>query len=683
MQPFCQQASADTIVPRADTRRFSPPSGIGDGDCTQELRHWLTITARAGIPLDQARAIARRAEATGTPLAVELVASGAVSETLLYRELAAELGLPFQERVDPEWLILREREFTALLRRRGGPLVIKAERLEAEVTLLYAPDQLNIPAVRRRVADSPEVARRIRIAPPAMLRQAVLRRAEASMARNASDGLFASFPDLSARIVVCAWQGFLLGAIVLALPVALYSTQRAAGLFIHVFLSLFFLSCVVLRIAAAAEAAPPRLQPLGRFRPEDAPIYSVLVALRDEAAIIPDLFVALGNIVWPRSKLEVKLVCEADDRATLEAIEAHGLRPWVEIIRVPPGEPRTKPKALAYALGMIGGDLVVLYDAEDRPHPLQLIEAWQAFEAGGESLACVQAPLAVSNGGRGWLARMFAFEYAALFRGLLPWLARRELVIPLGGTSNHFRKSALDAICGWDPHNVTEDADLGLRLTRFGYRTETITRPTQEDAPETIRTWLPQRTRWFKGWMQTWLVHMRRPRRLWQELGPASFLVCQILFAGMILSAIIHPVFLATAGYLLVRLVLHNHAGSSQSALILIDIANISLGYLAFLLLGRRTLEKRERRGFWKVIALTPLYWVLMSAAALRAVWKLYVEPHRWEKTPHFRRAGAAGPAAAPRVEQTSAAYDLSRNFGPSPMITGSSSPIAERSRPA
>ena len=267
----------------------------------------------------------------------------------------------------------------------------------------------------------------------------------------------------------------------------------------------------------------------------------MLIALYKEAEIISELLAALDALVWPRSKLEIKLICEADDTETLQAIRAHKLPSVVEVIEVPVHGPRTKPKALAYALPATSGEYVVLYDAEDRPHPLQLVEASQRFRDGGPRLACLQAPLEISNRDQGPMARLFAFEYAALFRGLLPWLAARSLLLPLGGTSNHFRRSVLDEIGGWDPYNVTEDADLGLRLARFGYRVETIRCPTYEDAPEDLKTWLPQRTRWFKGWLQTWLVHMRNPRLVAGDLGLRSVAVLNVLFAGMLISAIANP----------------------------------------------------------------------------------------------------------------------------------------------
>jgi cellulose synthase/poly-beta-1,6-N-acetylglucosamine synthase-like glycosyltransferase len=210
-------------------------------------------------------------------------------------------------------------------------------------------------------------------------------------------------------------------------------------------------------------------------------------------AIIPD---------WPRDRLDIKLVLEAGDRATVAAIRRRVASASYEIVIVPPIGPRTKPKALSYALAFARGEFVTVYDAEDRPHPLQLREAHAAFCRAGRDLACLQSSLVIDNGETSWLARLFTIEYAALFDGLLPALAKLGMPLPLGGTSNHFRRAALEAVGGWDPFNVTEDADLGIRLARFGYRAATIALPTLEEAPADLGPWIRQRTRWFKGWMR-------------------------------------------------------------------------------------------------------------------------------------------------------------------------------------
>jgi cellulose synthase/poly-beta-1,6-N-acetylglucosamine synthase-like glycosyltransferase len=627
---------------------------------------WWRVLERASVPTDRIDALAARAAANGVALPVETVVSGAASEECLYEALADEIGVGFLARIDPRRLILSDGQAAMLLGRAPGTLMVaRYEQVGGVVVWLMAPSFDDIGSLGRRIEESSDLRGRVRIVTPHALRAALKTQAKGALLKGAVDRLFTLFPAQSAKIVTNGWQSALAGAALVGLPVALFLDPWAAGLFIHLFFSLFFLACVGLRFIAAMGAEAPQLAPLARYDPAEMPVYSVLIALYHEVEIVPDLLVALGHIVWPRGKLEIKLVCEADDEETLAALRAHSLQPFVEIVEVPPGMPRTKPKALNYALPMTTGEFVVIYDAEDRPHPFQLVEAWQRFRESDERLACLQAPLAVTNFRRGPLARMFAFEYAALFRGLLPWLARRNLVVPLGGTSTHFRRDALEAVGRWDPFNVTEDADLGIRLARHGYRVDTITRPTYEDAPENFANWLPQRTRWFKGWMQTWLVHMRRPRQLWRDLGPASFLTTQIVCAGMVVSSIAHPVFLGSLGYVCLVFARHETIGPLQSAILIVDGVNITLGYVTFLLLGVRTLLLKEKTSLWITILLTPVYWILISLAAWRALWKLYREPYHWEKTHHPRRARDASARTTGRADAPPA---FSRSAGIPPL---------------
>lgn len=632
--------------------------GLPDNDEQDGLRParrqslWYRVLERTNVPIDRINALAARAAANGVALPVEAVVSGAANERRLYGALADEIGVGFLAEIDPRRLIVSDGQAAMLLGRAAGTFAVRYEQAGGIVLWLLAPALDDIGSLARRIKAKSNLRGRVRIVTPVALRAALEVQASGALLKDAVEALCTLFPAQSAKIVANGWQSALAGAALVALPVALLADPWAAGLFIHLSFSLFFLACVALRFSAAIGAGRPKLARLARYDPAQMPVYSVLVALYHEAEIVPDLLVALGHIVWPRGKLEIKLVCEADDEETLAALRAHVLQPFVEIVEVPPGMPRTKPKALSYALPMTTGEFVVLYDAEDRPHPFQLVEAWQHFRQSDERVACLQAPLAVTNFKRGPLARMFAFEYAALFRGLLPWLAARNLVIPLGGTSTHFRRDALEAAGGWDPFNVTEDADLGIRLARHGYRVGMITRPTYEDAPETFANWLPQRTRWFKGWMQTWLVHMRHPGQLWRDLGPASFLATQILCAGMVVSSIAHPVFIASLGYICLVFVWHETIGPLQSAILIVDGVNITLGYLTFLLLGVRTLLLKEKTSLWITFLLTPVYWVLISLAAWRALWKLYREPYHWEKTHHPRRARDASQRTAGRISR-------------------------------
>jgi len=638
------------------------PSGLAD---------WWPILEKLDVPLNEMESIETRARLAGVPFQVELLASGCVSEAKLFRALADYLGLGFVSQIRPQDLFMRKSHCLHALRHPGG--VDRAVMIDGTggTTLLVAPNRLDIPSMQRYLQRWPRIAAHMRLTQPSILRRAVRERSRRGLARIAIQGLFETQPEYSARFVLNAWQGIALGAFIVTLAVGIALEPSTALLALHGTLSVLFLACVGLRVAVShgvrKEPPPPAL--LKTVQTREMPVYTVLVALYKEAEVVPDLLVALGRIVWPRSKLEIKLVCESDDKETLAAIRSQELRSYVEVIEVPPGGPRTKPKALSYALPMTTGEFLVLFDAEDRPHPFQLVEAWQRFCESGEDLACLQAPLEITNRGESWISSMFAFEYSALFRGILPWLASRNLVLPLGGTSNHFRRAVLERIGGWDPCNVTEDADLGLRLARHGYRTETITYPTYEDAPTTARVWLPQRTRWLKGWAQTWLVHMRDVLKLYRELGPASFLVTQVLTAGMWISALAYVMFVATIAVLLTYMLAGGPLLYHYAALLVLDTVNVIFGHGAFLALGWWTLPKTERRNFWKHVLLTPAYWLLVSAAAWRALWQLYRCPHAWEKTPH-------------RASQRKGEDLQRRKAGPEPITFMSSSPIAFTSRP-
>ena len=598
-----------------------------------ELAEWLPVLARLRLPIRDAAGIAALARRNGTDLASELLASGLVDEDAFSRAIAEEFGIDYLASLDSGRLLVTERQAIALMRSPSWHVPVRLQGDDGSISSVIVPERLAPLRLRALVNNRPAVAGSLKLVSPRTMRAALSAKSRPALVRIATADLFDRAPALSARIVANAWQGALFGVVLIALPLALLLAPTYGWGALHGAASLFFLSCVALRLAALQRSPPPR--PVRAVRPADLPVYSVLVALYKEAEIVPALVDAMRAIVWPPAKLEIRFVCEEDDRPTLAALDRCALPRWMEVVKVPPSAPRTKPKALSYALPLISGAFVVLYDAEDRPNPLQLLQAWQAFDRAGPDLACVQAPLEISNRGDSAVATMFAFEYAALFRGLLPWLARKGLLLPLGGTSNHFRRAALQGVGGWDPYNVTEDADLGLRLARFGYRTGTIDCPTYEPAPRDVRTWLPQRTRWFKGWLQTWLVHMRNPYRLARELSPASFLVAQVLLAGMVVSALMHPVLAFTALWLAADLAMGRPEDGWRSILFVVDVTNIALGYVSFLLLGWQALDRTERRGFWKIALLTPLYWLAMSAAAWRAVWQLCRDPHLWEKTPH------------------------------------------------
>ncbi len=366
---------------------------------------------------------------------------------------------------------------------------------------------------------------------------------------------------------------------------------------------------------------------------EDLPIYSVIAALRGETAIVDQLLSAIERLDYPAEKLDVILAIEADDEATRAAISARRHRVPITVIPVAPAEPRTKPKALAVALPLAKGKFTVIYDAEDRPEPNQLRRALQAFQATGDNLACVQARLCTDTANT-WLARYFTSEYAAQFDIFLPRLAARGLPLPLGGSSNHFRTATLREVGGWDPYNVTEDADLGMRLARFGYRAGVIDSTTFEEAPGDSRRWIGQRSRWFKGWMQTWLVHMREPVQLFHDLGFRGFLTFQLIVGGNALVALVHPVFVFGLIWAFAKPIFQNSDPAASAQLMqYLFVAIICYGISA--LFGWLGLRHRGIEQKACILIGTPWHWLLLSAAAWWAACDLVHAPFHWKKTEH------------------------------------------------
>jgi glycosyltransferase XagB len=366
---------------------------------------------------------------------------------------------------------------------------------------------------------------------------------------------------------------------------------------------------------------------------DDLPIYTVLVPAYKEPEVIADLTAAIARFEYPARKLDVKLLLEDDDAETIAA--AMGAQKGdFQIVRVPAAEPRTKPKALNFGLQLARGSLVTVYDAEDHPDPLQLRRAAIALTRGPAELACVQARLAYHNVNQNIITRWFTLEYATWFTQFLPGLVARNAPVPLGGTSNHFKKSVLDEIGAWDPFNVTEDADLGMRLHRRGYRTGVLDSVTLEEANSDFINWVKQRSRWYKGYIQTWAVHLRHPVKLWRELGPKGFAEFNLFVGGTPLLALLNPVFWLLAAFwfiaepAFVQAIFPHYV--YYLALICWLVGNFALVFMNILMA-----HQLRHKGLHRAAALTPLYWVMMSLAAVKAAVQFVFQPSSWEKTVH------------------------------------------------
>ncbi|MEO0619304.1 MAG: glycosyltransferase [Pseudomonadota bacterium] len=448
-------------------------------------------------------------------------------------------------------------------------------------------------------------------------------------------------PELSAALPLWWRQAFLFG-ILLAITVACaVIAPKLTGLSLLLAIAAPFSALVLVRLLACLRLlllSPER--PLAKAVPNDAlPSVALLIPLHREAAIVHQLAGALARLNYPIARREILIIVEADDAETRRALAICPMPPGTSILVVEPALPRTKPKALNVALAYTRADQVVVYDAEDLPHPDQLRAAAVAFAKAPPETVCLQARLFIHNARESWLAAQFALEYYALFDGVLPAYQALDLPLPLGGTSNHFNRAALVQCGGWDPYNVTEDADLGVRIARSGYQARMLDSHTWEEAPTSFGNWLPQRTRWLKGWMQTWLVHARQPLRAMHELGVIRYIGFNLVFGGMVLAALLHPLVYGLIAWQFATIgpfAMPDDLGGVT--LTTISALNLGLGLGAAAgLAAVAAMRRRQYRLVFQVFTM-PAYWLLISLAAWRALYQLLYDPFRWEKTPHTPR---------------------------------------------
>lgn len=408
----------------------------------------------------------------------------------------------------------------------------------------------------------------------------------------------------------------------------------------------FKTAAVVARLAGGPVGAA-RAEPAG-----DAPLprVSVLVPLFRETEIVHALVARLSRLTYPKCVLEVILVLEEADAQTRDALAAIDLPSWMRVVAVPDGAPRTKPRAMNYALDFCEGDIIGIYDAEDAPDPDQITQVARGFQSAPADVVCLQGILDYYNPRQNWLARCFTIEYAAWFRLILPGLARLGFAIPLGGTTLFFRRDALERLGGWDAHNVTEDADLGFRLARHGMRTEMLATVTREEANCLPWPWIKQRSRWLKGYMTTYLVHMRRPRLLRRQLGTRAFLGFQAHFLTTVSQVLLAPLLWS---FWLVLLGLPHPLDPVLPRGAMVGLGVLFLAVEAINLTIHATAVSGE--GHRHLLPWAPsmhLYTPLAAVAAYKALYELVLKPFFWDKTRH----GLSLPAVRPEVLRRPAA---------------------------
>jgi cellulose synthase/poly-beta-1,6-N-acetylglucosamine synthase-like glycosyltransferase len=367
----------------------------------------------------------------------------------------------------------------------------------------------------------------------------------------------------------------------------------------------------------------------------ELPVYTILIPAYKEPEVLPTLINAIKKMDYPQNKLDVILLLEEDDEFTLKAAKAEKPPGNWRFIIVPKSNPKTKPKACNYGVFFSRGKFLTIYDAEDIPEPDQLKKAIVAFEKGGPSFLCFQSALNYFNKNENLITGLFTLEYSYWFDYLLPGLDRLNLPIPLGGTSNHFRVSYLKKLGAWDPFNVTEDADLGIRACAHSLKVGIINSTTYEEANSRYINWIRQRSRWIKGYMQTALVYNRHPIKMLKQIGIKNWLAFQLLIGGTPLLFLINPI---------IWIIFLYWVGTQTKLfdpffppiLIYIALYNLLIGNFLGIYLNMIAVFRRKIYRLLPIALLNPFYWLFFhSIAAYKALWQLFVRPFYWEKTKH------------------------------------------------
>lgn len=367
------------------------------------------------------------------------------------------------------------------------------------------------------------------------------------------------------------------------------------------------------------------------------PKYTIISPFYKESAILPQYINAMKILDYPKNKLQILIILEEDDVETIAASKDLKLPSNFEVRIVPQSVPKTKPKALNFGLLNVTGEYVVVYDAEDIPEKDQLKKAVLAFQKSDTRVKCIQAKLNYYNPQRNILTRLFTAEYSLWFDLILPGIQSISGPIPLGGSSNHFHRKYLEELKAWDSFNVTEDCDLGIRLAKKGYSTAIIQSTTYEEATENFNKWFWQRTRWIKGYLQTYLVHMRRPNEFFGNGKRSDLITFQFIVGGKIALMYINPImWFLTICYFILRNQIGSQFGTFfPTPILYMGLFSLFIGnflYLYYYMVGC------ARREYWSLVnfvILVPVYWLMMSAAAYVALYKLLTEPHYWAKTSH------------------------------------------------
>ena len=601
------------------------------------------LVRRALIPPGRLIRALEIQQRTGGRLGDILVGENMIGYYDLYHTIAECLNLPFIDllKEPPTVNLLNAEDSEQYLQHRFIPW--RRNGLTLIIAICDVSDTV-LDAIRASYGNNTQLV----ITSPLDIRRTIEKYFGKILENDSCLSLWKHLPEISARETLTFTQRQILAGITFCLVACFVNWPVQCALAIVIFCQVAYCLTMAFKCLVFTASLKPALpenwdQKLATLDPADLPVYTVLIPMYKEAKTLPGMLEVLRSLDYPAHKLDIKLVLEADDTETIET--ACTLKPnfYFEIIRVPPGKIRTKPKACNYALRFARGEFVTIFDADDHPDPKQLKKAVYTFRNSPPDVVCLQARLNYYNTNANLLTAAFSLEYSILFNFMLRGLQRLGIPIPLGGTSNHIALDRLLEEGRWDPYNVTEDADLGVRFSGRGYRTIMLDSVTMEEAPHTLYAWIRQRSRWIKGYMQTWLVHMRRPAALFRTLGLRGFIGFQF-FIGFSTFAFLSAPIVWGISLLWSESILHFYNVLFPAWLSSLMYFNIALNIVSLYWFAAACLPLYQKLHPRLIVAALgyPLYLFLHSIASYKALWQLIFKPHFWEKTSHGMAAAFA-----------------------------------------
>jgi len=466
------------------------------------------------------------------------------------------------------------------------------------------------------------------------------------------------FPDESASRVLTQRQRILLLSLVGIFVVWFIFDYPSSFLVLFALINIFYFITNPVKLYIAikgfgrGKVINVTKEEIESIKDEELPLYTIFIPVYREAESLPQVLSNVAKLDYPRDKLDVKIILEEGDEETIQAAKKLGLvagemketkresktanlhlEKSFETIIVPGADIKTKPRACNFALKRALGEFCVIYDAEDNPDPDQLKKVVCAFRRLDREYICVQGKLNYYNPTQNMLTKWFTLEYYFWFDYYLPGLDRINAPLPLGGTSNHFRTEALREIGGWDPYNVTEDADLGMRIHRHQLKTAVIDSYTLEEANSKLWNWIRQRSRWQKGYAQTFLVYMRYPLKLLREIGIRSFLLFQLTFGGNFYLPLVNPIL----WWVTIATFVFKGAFSFLFLypIFIFCLFNLVVGNSIYIIIHLYAAIRTRKYFLIPCAIFIPLYWVLISIGCWKGTIQLITRPFYWEKTTH------------------------------------------------